>query len=152
MKTCQFCAESDLQDEAKICKHCGKSVVDINNNVNLKSAAATRMTTADKFFTYIPFAVGCINFAFGRFEWGGFFFLIAFINHFLRIHLYKKKIIEESISGVSTKAVVAGASRSKGEKTILLILAVMIIGTLGGGEWPVALICSALAAVVFFRV
>lgn len=25
MKTCPHCAEPDLQDEAKICKHCGRS-------------------------------------------------------------------------------------------------------------------------------
>jgi len=24
MKTCPFCAETDLQDEAIVCKHCGK--------------------------------------------------------------------------------------------------------------------------------
>jgi hypothetical protein len=26
MKTCPHCAESDLQDDAKICKHCGKKL------------------------------------------------------------------------------------------------------------------------------
>jgi uncharacterized protein (DUF983 family) len=26
MKTCPHCAETDLQDDAKICKHCGKKV------------------------------------------------------------------------------------------------------------------------------
>ena len=28
MKTCPFCAEQDLQDEAKVCKHCGKDVAE----------------------------------------------------------------------------------------------------------------------------
>jgi len=26
MKTCPHCAESDLHDDAKICKHCGKKL------------------------------------------------------------------------------------------------------------------------------
>lgn len=26
MKTCPHCAETDLQDDAKICKHCGKKI------------------------------------------------------------------------------------------------------------------------------
>ena len=26
MKTCPFCAETDLQDNAKVCKHCGKDI------------------------------------------------------------------------------------------------------------------------------
>ncbi|NJM26888.1 MAG: hypothetical protein HC859_16880 [Bacteroidia bacterium] len=26
MKTCPYCAEPDLQDNAKVCKHCGKSL------------------------------------------------------------------------------------------------------------------------------
>lgn len=26
MKTCPHCAETDLQDEAKVCKHCGKNI------------------------------------------------------------------------------------------------------------------------------
>jgi uncharacterized membrane protein YvbJ len=32
MKTCPFCAEPDLQDEAKVCKHCGKDIVEINES------------------------------------------------------------------------------------------------------------------------
>lgn len=28
MKTCPFCAETDLQDEAKVCKHCGKDLTE----------------------------------------------------------------------------------------------------------------------------
>ncbi len=28
MKQCPFCAEQDLQDSAKICKHCGKNIVE----------------------------------------------------------------------------------------------------------------------------
>jgi len=26
MKTCPFCAEKDLQDDATICKHCGRKI------------------------------------------------------------------------------------------------------------------------------
>ena len=26
MKTCPLCAETDLQDNAKVCKHCGKDI------------------------------------------------------------------------------------------------------------------------------
>lgn len=26
MKTCPYCAETDLQNDAKVCKHCGKDI------------------------------------------------------------------------------------------------------------------------------
>jgi hypothetical protein len=28
MKTCPFCAETDLQDNANVCKHCGKDIAE----------------------------------------------------------------------------------------------------------------------------
>ena len=28
MKTCPFCCEIDLQDAARVCKHCGRNIVE----------------------------------------------------------------------------------------------------------------------------
>lgn len=42
MKTCPFCAETDLQDTAKVCKHCGKDLSELEKpfyNCNIVGCA-----------------------------------------------------------------------------------------------------------------
>jgi len=40
MKTCPFCAEHDLQPEARICKHCGRDITQTGNFLTHKITAS----------------------------------------------------------------------------------------------------------------
>ena len=58
MKICPFCAETDLQDEAKVCKHCGKDIAEAgkafyNKSINFSSFLGVFFVLAG--FAFWPF-------------------------------------------------------------------------------------------------
>lgn len=96
MKTCQFCAEPDLQDEAKVCKHCGKSVVNFNDEAALKMHSADRLTSYDRLFIYLPMAYGAYKVISGDIWSGLLFIIVGGVNRYIILEKHKKKIISES--------------------------------------------------------
>lgn len=97
MKTCQFCAEPDLQDEAKVCKHCGKGVLDIKNEDAIKDAAIRRFTTWDYMTFLVLFALGIYRCLEGSLWFGFVMFGAAAIFREFRISKYKKQFVDEII-------------------------------------------------------
>lgn len=95
MKTCKYCAETDLQDEAKVCKHCGKTVVDSNDEAASK-VSADRLTGYNQFFIYVPIVYGTFKILSGDFGFGIFFILVGIANRYYFLNEHKKKIVAKS--------------------------------------------------------
>lgn len=96
MKTCPFCAETDLQDKAKVCKHCGKDIV--KDNVALGIAARNRYSTFtfDVVFFWLCIVWGFYQLFFTDSLGKGIILVgIALIGRAIRLHNHKKEIIQE---------------------------------------------------------